>query len=157
MSTTGSKAKPSGHVVAHAWRRRGREREGRRSAKLLADGAESQVGRPEVVPPFGDAVGFVDAEQRGASTLQQGRHGLQFERLGRGKDDQAAAVFEPRERRAPLGHTQPAVQRDDGHAAALERLLLVGHERDQRRDDDRRPLQDHGRDLIDQRLAKASW
>jgi hypothetical protein len=47
------------------------------------------------------------------------------------------------------------VEDDDGDAAALERALLVRHESNERRDDDRGPLNNHRRDLIDERLPKA--
>ena len=59
------------------------------------------------------------------------------------------------ERGATLGRAQSAVEHDDRDAAAPERALLVRHEGDERRDDDRRPLKDHRWNLIDQRLAKA--
>ena len=36
---------------------------GRRAAEPIARRAEGPVARPEVVTPFGDAVGLVDGEQ----------------------------------------------------------------------------------------------
>ena len=78
-----------------------------------------------------------------------------LECLRRREDDEAAAAFDLLERGATLGRTQSAVEHDDGDAAAPERTLLVRHEGNEWRDDNRRPLEDHRRNLIDQRLSKA--
>jgi hypothetical protein len=47
------------------------------------------------------------------------------------------------------------VEHDDWDASAPECAFLVRHEGDEWRDDNGRPIQDHRRDLIYQRLAKA--
>jgi hypothetical protein len=47
-------------------RRGGRERQDRDAAELGLEPAEPPVGRPEVVPPFGDAVRLVDDDERHA-------------------------------------------------------------------------------------------
>ena len=79
----------------------------------------------------------------------------ELERLGRSEDDETAAAFEPLQRGAALRRAQSAMEHDDRDTAAPERPLLVRHEGDEGRDDDRRPLKDHRWNLIDQRLAKA--
>ena len=42
-------------------------------------------------------------------------------------------------------------------ARCVQPLDLVLHQRDQRRDDERQPRQQQGRDLIAERLARAGW
>ena len=79
----------------------------------------------------------------------------ELERLGRREDDETAAAFEPVQRGATLGGAQSAVEHDDRDTTAPECPLLVRHEGDEGRDDDRRPLKDHRWNLIDQRLPKA--
>ena len=79
----------------------------------------------------------------------------ELERLRRGEDDEAAATLELLKRGATLGRTQAAVEHDDRDAAAPERALLVRHEGNEWRDDNRWALEDHRWNLIDQRLSKA--
>jgi hypothetical protein len=78
-----------------------------------------------------------------------------LERLGRREHDDATTLREPVERRATLRRAQTAMEQYDRDATALEPLRLVRHERDERRDDDRRPAEKHRRHLVDERLAKA--
>ena len=105
--------------------------------------------------PFRDAVGLVDAQERGPRTFEQGSGRGRLERLGRGEDDQAAALLEALKCRPALGGAQAAVKRDDRNAASLKRLLLIRHEGNERRDHNRRAIKDHRWNLIDQRFAKA--
>ena len=90
----------------------------------------------------------------GSRTLERGRSCARLERFRRGEDDQPAAGFELRERGATLRHTQSAVEHDDRHAVARERAFLVGHEGNERRDDNRRPIDNHRWSLANQRLSK---
>ena len=107
------------------------------------------------MPPFRDAVGLVDAQERGPRPFEQGSGRGQLECLGRSEDDQAAALLEGLKYRPALGGAQAAVKRDDGDAASLKRLLLIRHEGNERRDHNRRAIEDHRWNLIDQRFAKA--
>ena len=100
-------------------------------------------------------MGLVDAEERRPRTFEQGCGRGRLERLGRRENDQAAAFFEPLKRRPALGGAQPAVKRNDRDAASFQCALLIRHEGNERRDNDRRPLKDHRWNLIDQRFAKA--
>ena len=79
----------------------------------------------------------------------------ELERLRRGEGDKATAALKLIERGATLGLTQPAVEHYDRDAATPERALLVRHQGNEWRDDNRRPLEDHRWNLIDQRLSKA--
>ena len=126
-----------------------------RIAQTFAGVAEAEVGGPEVVPPLGDAVGLVDAEEGRPRTFNKGRGCGRLERLGRRENDQAAALLEPFKRSPSLGRAQPAVKRNHRDAAPFESVLLIGHEGNERRDNNRRPIKNHRWDLVDQRLAKA--
>jgi hypothetical protein len=149
-----AQAKSLGDVTSDTRRRGCRECERHRVAQPLAGGAKPQIGRSEVVPPLRDAMSLVHAEERGSSALETGPSGARFKRLRRGEDDEATAAFKLLERGPALGRTQSAVEHDDRYAAAPERALLVGHEGNEWRDDDRRLLEDHRWHLIDQRLSK---
>ena len=120
---------------------------------------EAAVVGPEVVPPVGDAVRLVDHEQ--AHPLAQHRQLLLAEaRIGEplGRDQQDVDVVGGQ----PCPHVVPLVRvgRVDGHgphARALGRGHLVAHERDERRDQERRAgtlLPEQGRrDEVDRGLA----
>ena len=84
-------AKPFGDVLPDSWGRRCGKGKRRRIAQTFAGVAEAEVGGPEVVPPLGDAVGLVDAEEGGPRALEQGCSGGRLERLGRRENDEAAA------------------------------------------------------------------
>jgi hypothetical protein len=100
-------------------------------------------------------VRFVDAEERRRDALEPRCCAARLERLGSREHDDATTLREPVERCATLGRAQTAMEQYDRDATALERVRLVRHERDERRDDDRRPVEEHRRHLVDERLAKA--
>ena len=64
--------KPFGDVLADSWRCCCRKGKHRRIPQPLTRVAETQVGRPEVVPPFRDAVGLIDAQKRRPHAFEQG-------------------------------------------------------------------------------------
>ena len=138
-----------------AWRCRCRKGKRRRIAQTFAGVAEAQVGGPEVVPPLGDAVGLIDAQERRPRAFEEGCGRGRLERLWRRENDQSAAFFEPLKRSTTLGCAQPAVKRNHRDAAPFQCALLIRHEGNERRDNNRRPLNDHRWNLVDQRLAKA--
>ncbi len=118
---------------------------------------QPQVLRPEVVPPLRHAVRLVDGEQRDAVPVVQCREQLpergsqrplrsdveQVEIAGRGGPGHCPRV---------LG-VQGGVEEGRPHAQQAQRLDLVLHERDERRDHDRRAGPHQGGDLVAQRLA----
>ena len=61
----GRKPRARGDVLPHLGRGAAGERDGRRPPEAVARGAERAVARPEIVAPFGDAVGLVHREERG--------------------------------------------------------------------------------------------
>ena len=118
---------------------------------------EAEVVGPEVVPPLRDAVRLVDDEQpdpRLPDPLEEPGRG---EALGRDVEQpqlaptpraSSAARFA---RRVLLG----VDERDRPGARALERLDLVLHQRDERRDDERQVVAHQRRQLVAERLARA--
>jgi len=78
-----------------------------------------------------------------------------LERLGRRQHDERPALREPLESVPAFGHAQAAVEPDHGQTAPLERLLLVGHQRDEGRYDDRGTLEQQCRRLVEKRFAVA--
>ena len=148
-------AKPFGDVLPDPWRCCCRKGKHRRIAQTFAGVAEAQVGGPEIVPPLGDAVGLIDAQERRPSALEEGAGRGRLECLGRGENDEAAAFSEPLKRSPSLGRAQPAVKRNHRDAAPPESAFLIRHEGNERGDNNRRPLKNYRWNLIDQRLAKA--
>ena len=96
-------AKPFGDILPDAWRCRCREGKHRRIPQALPRVAETQVGGPEVVPPFRDAVGLIDAQKRRPRAFEQGSGRDRLERLGRCENDEAATPLESLKRGASLG------------------------------------------------------
>src|SRR5690606_30657617 len=146
---------PCDDVFAHARRRRGGQREHLRFAEPLPLSPEPQVRGPEIVAPLRNAVRLVDGEERGMRVRDALADLGGLERLGRRQHDERSAGGEPLERGAALGGAQAAVEANHRQAPPLERALLIGHQRDQRRHDDRRPIERQRHRLIEQRLAVA--
>jgi hypothetical protein len=137
--------------------RRG-ERDHRR-ARELAQLGELHVLGPEVVAPLRHAVRLVDRVERDARALEHAPEARQRRALRRDVEELELAAQEARDRVALRRGVLLAVQRRDARTARRERAHLIAHQRDQRRDDDRRALTAPARHerghLITQRLARA--
>ena len=143
-------------VVLDFRRRRRRQRDDRELTNTLDDGLQAPVFRTEVMPPFGDAVGFVDGEETqpdgaqeiGVLFLVQGfRSNVQKlgSARGHGLLDMEHLVL-----------AQGAVQemRDVRVVGvAPDGVHLVLHQGDERADDNGRALLEQGRKLVAQGLA----
>ena len=146
-----------GHDVGRHLRRRGRRRgDDRLRAEPARGVGEPEVVGPEVVPPLGHAVRLVDHEQADpgvADALEEPGRG---EPLGRDVEQPQVTARGALERpavgrRVLLGVDQADVAGRD----PLDRLHLVLHQRDQRRDDDREVGPHERRQLVAERLARA--
>ena len=120
--------------------------------------AEAQVVRPEVVAPLRDAVRLVDDHQRRARASDLLEHVGVGELLGRHEQELEAVLA--RRRRAPRSRSDSRDALEETAAAPPSRLVvealdLVALEGDQRRDDERRPVEQQPGDLVDRRLAVA--
>ena len=125
-----------------------------RLADLADDFADAAVFRPEIVAPLRDAVGFVDGVERDGKLLEQldvlvfgqgfGRHVEEFgdpgEKVGFDFGDLRLVERGIQE----VGDALPVLDE------AADGVDLVFHQGDQGGDDDGRPLQAEGRELIAQ-------
>jgi hypothetical protein len=101
-----AEAEPLDDLVAHRRRRRRRERQDRRPSQRLGGGGELQVVGAEVVAPLGDAVGFVDDEQRRARRRQLAEHVGVRELLGRQQQELEGVLGQLGERPLALGRRE---------------------------------------------------
>ena len=142
-------------VLHHRGRGRGGQREDALGANFPRDAGEAQVVGPEVVPPLRDAVGLVDREEGDPRLAQQVEEALVVEPLRRDVEQLEAPVDDPRGDRALLLRADGRVEPPRRDAEARQEVDLVLHQRDERRHDDRRPLERHGGQLVTERFARA--
>ena len=143
-------------VAADAIGGRGRQGDGRRVAQQLAEIAQAGVVGAEIVSPLADAMGLVDRQQ-----LRSHRRGPP---RGTARCETAPAP------RRPAGTARPpcwssraycsaigrrAVDERDRQPERLELIDLVLHQGDQRRDDQRQAVEDHGRQLVAEAFSAA--
>ena len=118
-------------------------------------GLEVPVVGPEVVSPLGDAVRLVDGNEADGYGVEERRKGRNREALGRDVED-----FDPPHERgsvdaADLRRRHAAVHERRRDAVRSESVHLVLHQRDERRDHERQPVETQGWQLVAQRLAAA--
>ena len=101
-----------------------------------------EVVGPEVVPPLADAVGLVDRQQRDLPPLERSQKPLVAQPLGR--DVQQLQPAGVQTRREPAS-VSSAIRLESSRAGRAprrhEKVELVLHQRDQRRDDQRQPVE----------------
>ena len=136
-------------------RRRGRgQREHRRLAERAHRFAEAEVRRAEVVTPLRDAVRLVDHEQRDADLRQVIAEPRFAEPLGRDVRDARAILREPRQRRLLVARRQRRVEPQHFDVELGELVVLILHQRDQRRHHERHAIELERGQLVAQRLAR---
>ena len=116
---------------------------------------QAQVVGPEVVTPLGHAVRLIDGEQRHRAAVEQPQGGLGPQPLRRQVEQVELAVQEGVLDPAALVGILRGVEEAGPHAEHGQRVHLVLHERDQRRDDHAGALAHQRGDLVAQRLAAA--
>ncbi len=121
----------------------------------LGENLELAVFGTEVVAPLGDAVRLVDGEQRQLRAREQRQRPLLQQPLGRDIEDIEAARGDAAFERRLLAIVERRVEERGPDADLGQRLHLVLHQRDQRRDDDAGAGSNESRDLVAQRLAAA--
>ena len=135
---------------------RGRgHRDPRHRRPPLVQHGKRQVVGPEVVSPLGHAVRLVDGEQRDRAAVEQPQRGFGPQPLRRQVEQVELAVHERVLDPAPLVGVLRRVEESRPHAEHGQRVDLILHERDQRRDDHAGALAHQRRDLVAQRLAAA--
>ena len=134
-------------------RRRGDDRLGLQPARRVG---EAEVVGPEVVAPLRDAVRLVDDEQADLDVLHRLQERRRGEALGRDVEQAQLAVGGGLQRGAVVGGVALGVDERDAAGRDLrQRLDLVLHERDERRDDERHVVAHERGQLVAQRLAGA--
>ena len=123
-------------VVANGGSGGGGEGDGARGADALADLAETAVLGAEVVSPGGDAMGFVDDEEAGLHLLHGAEEGGRVESLGRDVEESVEAVAEFVVDETLFVGGLRTVEDVGGDSEFAEVRGLVGHERDERGDDE---------------------
>ena len=127
----------------------------RAAPSSASSAADPEVLRPEVVPPLADAVRLVDGDQRALEVAQEPAEAVEGQALRRRVDEVEAPRRHLRHAAAHLAGVERGREERRRHAPGLERLHLIGHERDERRDDEGRAGQHRGGELVDQALAAA--
>ncbi len=133
----------------------GGERDARHVGEALAQHAELQVLGAEIVAPLRHAVRLVDREQRDLDALELRQRARLQQALGRDVEEIQLAGGERALGLAALGLAQCRVEAGGGHAVVAQRLDLVAHQRDQRRDHHRGAGAQQRGHLVAQRLAAA--
>ena len=128
--------------------------------ELLDEAADIAVIRPEIVPPFADAMRLVQHPKANLALVQHRSDRRRAQLFGR--DQQHRCIAHPHlfQRIVAFGQRQHAVHRDRaGNPRPRQPLHLIGHQRHQRRDHHRQrpgrlePRQ--RRDLVADRFAGA--
>ena len=122
---------------------------------MLAKIAQPGVIGAEIVAPLADAVGLVDRQQFQAHRPHRFQEPRAAEPLRHDVGQAELARRDPIEPVVLLLDGQRAIDESDGKAAGLELIDLVLHQRDQRRDDQRQPVERQGRQLVAKALAAA--
>ena len=121
----------------------------------LVQRGQFEVIGPEVVPPLGHAVRLVDREQRDPAAIEQPHRRFGPQPLRRQVEQVQLARQERRLDPPPLARLLGRVEEPGPHAQRGQRVHLVLHQRDERRDDHAGAVPDERRDLVAQRLAAA--
>ena len=157
-----AEAQARAHVVARLRVGGGRAGDDGHAGEQPAQLAELHVLGAEVVAPLADAMRLVDGEQgeagtgRGLLDLVQAREErLGHQRLGRHVEQVELAAVKPGKHAARLAGLERGVVGGGADAGRLQRVDLVLHQRDERRDDDAGAGAHERRQLVAERLAAA--
>ena len=148
---------PRAHVVACLGVGRRRAGHDGHAGEQAAQLPELDVLGAEVVAPLADAVRLVDGEEgdAGLETVDALEEALGHERLGGDVQQVELAGVQGAQHAARLVRLERRVVGGGADAGRPQRVDLVLHQRDERRDDDAGAGPDHGRQLVTERLAAA--
>ncbi|OIQ83817.1 hypothetical protein GALL_343830 [mine drainage metagenome] len=132
-----------------------RQGDARHRRPAFVQHGELQVVGAEVVAPLGHAVSLVDGEQRDGPALEQVQGVRDPQALGREVEQVERAVEESALDAATFGEVLGRVEEPGPDTKSGQRIDLVLHEGDQRRDDDAGAGPDQCRDLVAQGLPAA--
>ena len=109
--------------------------------KASLQNAELAVFRAEIVPPHADAMRFIDGDGGDAAVLEKIEESLHQQPFGRHVEEFEPALAQPVEHFVSFRVGHGAVQPAGGDAVIQQRVDLVFHQRDQRRNDERQVRQ----------------
>jgi hypothetical protein len=133
----------------------GGQRDARHTGIEFGDPREVAVLGPEVMAPLADAMRLVDRKERNLDAREHLLEARHHQPLGRHVNEvEFTAQQLPAHRGRILG-AERRVERGSPHAGLLQRLDLVVHQRDQRRNDDTHPRPADRRDLVAGRFSRA--
>jgi hypothetical protein len=142
-------------LVAHDRRRGRRAREHARLRQLREQAVDLHVLRSKVVAPLADAVRFIDRDQRTGQTAQQARKAVRVQALRRDVKQTKAAAGSCAQPTLQLFRTERRSQKRGRNATFSQRVHLILHERNERRNHQSGATGDHSRQLIHEALAAA--
>ena len=142
-------------VVLDPGRRRRGERQHGRPAHRAHRVAQPEVGRAEVVPPLRDAVRLVDHEQRHPRARERLAEPGVTQALGRHVRHARAAAREALEGGVLVARRERGVEPHHLEPELGQLVVLILHQRDERRDDQRDAVELEGGELVAERLAAA--
>ena len=125
-------------LLARALVGRRRQRDARHAGKALGENLELAIFGPEVVPPLRHAMRLVDGEQRDLVARQQRQRALLHEPLGRDVEQVERAGRELALDCVLRRAVERRIEERGFDADVAQRVDLILHQRDQRRDDDAR-------------------
>ena len=129
------------NIPRHLRRRRGREREHRLQRQLLRHAREAQILGAKIVPPFRNAVRLINRQQRDFHPPQSLGKRLAREPLRRDVEQLQLPLAQVRIHPLRLLRREAGVESRRRDPARPQRIDLIFHQRDERRNDQRRPFQ----------------
>ena len=117
-------------------------------AEIAGHMGKAEVFRAEVVPPLGDAVRFIDGHHRDFELLEPLDEVFIHEPLGGDVEQLQRAVPHVVKDLHGLRCTQRGIEPGGGDATSLQRLHLILHQSDERRDDERDAVHEQRRKLV---------
>jgi hypothetical protein len=142
-------------VVDDLGRRGRRQGQHRRIAEPPQGFADLEERGAEIVPPLRDAMGLVDDDEVDRLARERLEKLAAREPLRRGENEIAVLAFDGFERLLLLARGDGAVEICGFDADVVELVRLVLHQRDERRHDDRHPVEVQPRQLVTQRFTAA--
>ena len=131
------------------------QRYARHAGIVGGDRGELAILGAKIVAPLADAVRLVDGDERDIDTLHHRLEAGKHKALRGDIEQVELAGLEVAEGAGGLFRRDRGVERRGVDASLSQRLDLVAHQRDERRDDDADALAGEGRDLEAHRLAGA--
>ena len=146
--------KGAADIPRHLRRRRGGERQHGPQPQFFHHARQPQIFRAKIVSPLRDAVRLIDGHERDLHAPQPIQKRLTREPLRSHIEQLQLSGPQIRIHPLRLFRGQARIQPRRRHAARPQRIDLIFHQRDERRNHQRRSLEEHRRQLITKRLSR---